>query len=96
MNKYPTEITDETLYMLSDISDETIEKDINDTLKEIEQLQAEHNLYRNTTSKMKHFRQSGRLDGIHQRKEFVRFLTAVMDKRNEKSNGQRFSNRSAS
>lgn len=87
MNKYPTEVTDEMIYMLSDISDETIEKDINDTLLEIEQLQAEYNLYRNTTSKMEHFRQSGRLDGINQRREFVRFLTSVMDKREENSNG---------
>lgn len=87
MNKYPTEITDEMIYMLSDVSNETIEKDIYDTLEEIDQLQAEYNLYRNTNSKMEHFRQSCRLDGINQRKEFVRFLTAFMNKRKEKSNG---------
>ncbi len=86
MNKYPTEITDEILHKLSHVSNETIERDIRDTKREIAQLEAEYNLYRNTTDRMEHFRQSGRLDGIHQRQEFVNFLLAVMNKRKENSN----------
>ena len=82
--KYPTKITDEMLAKSSHISDEDIEKDIEDTMSEIDQLLAEYNLYRETTDRMESFRQLSRLDGVQQRQDFVNFLTAIMDKRKER------------
>lgn len=84
MSRYPTKITDEMLAKSSHISDEAIEKDIEDTMSEIDQLLAEYNLYRKTTDRMESFRQLSRLDGVQQRQDFVNFLTAIMDKRKEK------------
>lgn len=84
MSRYPTKITDEMLAKSSRISDEAIEKDIEDTIGEIDQLLAEYNLYRKTTDRMESFRQLSRLDGVQQRQDFVNFLTAIMDKRKER------------
>ena len=82
--KYPTKITDEMLEKISNVSDQTIERDIRDTDAEIDQLVREYDFHKNTTDRMESFRQLSRLDGVKQRQDFVNFLTAIMDKRKEK------------
>ncbi len=82
--KYPTKITDEMLEKISNVSDQTIERDIRDTDAEIDQLVREYDFHKNTTDRMESFRQLSRLDDIQRRQDFVKFLTAVMDKRKER------------
>lgn len=82
--KYPTKITNEMLEKISNVSDQTIERDIRDTDAEIDQLVREYDFHKNTTDRMESFRQLSRLDDIQRRQDFVKFLTAVMDKRKER------------
>ncbi|MCB1714788.1 MAG: hypothetical protein KDK05_06605 [Candidatus Competibacteraceae bacterium] len=88
---YPSEITEEVLQKNAHITDEEIQRDIDDTRAEIVSLEQQSEGYQliadaNPSSpdgKMAYFRQIGAEQGITKRRAFVVFLEALLKARQE-------------
>lgn len=89
MSKYPTEITLDVLEKNSHITTDEIIKDIEDTKIEISNLKKEIRGYRliaeatisTSESKMVSFKQRGKQIGLDERRDFIRFLQAILEER---------------
>lgn len=89
--RYPDVITEDIFLKNAHVSDMEMERDIADTESEIACLEKEVEGLRlisesgSRDAKMAHFRRSGKLSGIEERKDFVRFLTAMLEARKDRS-----------
>ncbi len=91
MSKYPLVITDEHLEIHSSIPDEVIERDIEDTKKEIIDLEQEIEGYKliskaqgaTSNGKMATFLMGAKAIGLQERRDFVVFLQAILTRRKQ-------------
>jgi hypothetical protein len=91
MEKYPKFITREVLEQVSGVDNATIRQDITDTEAEISKMEKEVKAYQilaetqrgTPQGKIDAFRCDAYISGIAERREFVRFLKAVLEARSE-------------